>query len=112
MQPDHIKIGTWIVVTDIKKKDTIEVETEFGNTIELQPIPQNFEPTGVPMKVRAISWPFIVCIPVTAPNVLSVVNYSKYKIRKAEPKYVKVFKDNYNLQLALHNGTAENGPIV
>ena len=103
MHIEDLKTGTYVVVTDKKYNP--------NRYIDYQPSDE-FEPNGIPIRILAISLPFIVGTPVVAPNHLATIDISRYEIRKAESKYVKVWKNNYNLQLALANGTVKDGPIV
>jgi len=110
MHPENIRVGQWIVVTN--KKPAKPQSVEMGQVII--PIPQgedHFEPTGIPIKIRAISLPFIAGFPAIAPNAITAIDISRYEIRAADRKYVQVFKDHYNLHQYLTRGGQDGAQI-
>lgn len=93
MNLDSLKVGLWIVVTDRKQEPTDGYQDT--SPFMMMKAPDNFEPTGQPMKIVAISLPFIAIRPAIQPEQLAAVDISRYVIRKADKKYVKVFIDQY-----------------
>lgn len=110
MHPENIRVGQWVVVTN--KKPVKRQPLEMGQV--LIPIPQGedaFEPSGIPIKVRAISLPFIAGFPAIAPNAITAIDISRYEVRAADKKYVQVFKDHYNLHQYLTRGGQDGAQI-
>lgn len=115
MAPDDIQKGQWLVIIDEKMPElNINTDNEVPLMQSLMQ-PQMIQVpklTGIPARVMAISLPFIAVKPALDPDSISVINIKTEVVRQASEEYVEAFKHHYNLQLALHKGTAERQPWV
>lgn len=103
MHPENLKKGEWIIVTG-KKPSPEYIDFPFPMMTE--------KPSGVPLKIRSISLPFIATMPATYPNTLSIIDIREEQIVYASKEYVRTFKDTYNLNLGIAEGTIKQGPLV
>lgn len=99
MHIENVKPGQWIIVLGKKPIPVSELEPNNGDVLQLfadKQIPMHcYEPDGIPVKVKAISPPFIATEHLAIPPVLRIIDTSRYTITKATPQYVKAFKDNF-----------------
>lgn len=109
---DTLKTGQWIIVVGRKPPNQDE-DTKWkdspvqmiGPMMAMQQ--QAYEPSGIPLKVKAINLPFILVTPVVAPNEISTVNTHIEEIIPANREYVEAFKRHVNLKMALSRNTVD-----
>jgi hypothetical protein len=96
--PDDLRKGMWIIIT-ARRPPKIQVNGPDGDTIQLPNIiPIHIEePTGVPIKIHAVSLPFVVGFPALAPYQLTTIYITDKVIRKPTQQYVNVFTNHFIL---------------
>lgn len=102
MHPENIKVGQWIVITGIKP-DMQQFDNDYYSTPE--PV---YQPSGIPVQVQAISYPFCVTIPIHAPDSLYTICLKTYQVATVTKAYVNVFKKQIARKAAQGNQQKQN----
>jgi hypothetical protein len=89
----------WVFITNqLPPKNQTPEPQGYGNIaqiIPLNPMQQPFMPSGVPIKITAVSHPFIVGYSALNPEGIATVDMTRFEIRKADKAYVNRFTDHY-----------------
>lgn len=115
MHPETIKPRQWIVVTkeiDPPPPEDNDYHSPVAMMLPVMRQVEEFHPTGVPIKVCAVSYPFLVGRPALAPDEITTVDLSRYVVHPVNKQYVEVFKNQYNLKLAQYQQQALRGPVL
>lgn len=89
----------WVFITNQFPPKPQPQEFGHGNIAQLIPLNpqmhQQFIPSGVPIKVTAVSHPFIVGYSALNPDGIATVDMTRFEIRKADKAYVNRFTSHY-----------------
>ena len=95
--PDDLRKGKWVIVAELKK-------TELTYSQELMElVPNQFHSNGIPVKIHAVSLPFVAGYPATDPTQLVTIDTTRFVLREPNKGYVEVFINDYQANRCVHD---------